>query len=141
MAAVYTQGPVRDEASAIATFRHEAVLRMRMKPLSALAADYPGVRPERFGSLLEEHTQALLPGDVIVLYTDGITEAMDGESELFGESALARVVGAHTDLDAPAIRERVLREVRSFVGDAEPHDDMTMVVLKIVERREEQHAA
>jgi len=88
---------------------------------------------ERFEQILEEHTRAIAPGDVIVLYTDGITEAMDRSGELFGDAALARVLSSHHGLDAPGIRERVLREVRAFVGDAEPHDDMTMVVLKVGE--------
>jgi serine phosphatase RsbU (regulator of sigma subunit) len=85
---------------------------------------------DRFEELLEEHTRPISAGDVVVLYTDGITEAMDAEGELFGDAALARVVESHRQLDAPGIRERVLREVKAFVGDAEPHDDMTMVVLK-----------
>ena len=85
----------------------------------------------RFEEVLEEHTRSIAPGDVIVLYTDGITEAMDREGELFGDDALAKVVAANCRLDAAGIRERVLREVKAFVGDAEPHDDMTMVVLKI----------
>jgi serine phosphatase RsbU (regulator of sigma subunit) len=86
---------------------------------------------ERFDQLLKEHTQPIGPGDVIVLYTDGITEAMDREGELFGDTALARVVTSHHALGAAGIRERVLREVRAFVGDAEPHDDMTMVVIAL----------
>jgi sigma-B regulation protein RsbU (phosphoserine phosphatase) len=88
---------------------------------------------ERFEAVLAEHTQPLLPGDVIVLYTDGITEAMDATGELFGDAALARLVAAQHDRDAAGIRERVVRDVRAFVGEAEPHDDMTMVVLKIEE--------
>ncbi len=87
----------------------------------------------RFEELLEEHSQPLLPGDVIVLYTDGITEAMDEAGELFGDAALARVLAAQHRLDPAGIRERVLREVRAFVGDAEPHDDMTMIVIKVDE--------
>jgi sigma-B regulation protein RsbU (phosphoserine phosphatase) len=85
----------------------------------------------RFEALLEERTRELAPGDTIVLYTDGITEAMDAGGELFGEAALARVLASQHGLDAAGIRERVLREVKAFVGDAEPHDDMTMVVLKV----------
>ena len=92
----------------------------------------PGAAP-KFESLLEEHTRPLNPGDVIVLYTDGITEAMDMSGELFTDASLSRVVGAHHALDAGGIRERVLREVKAFVGDAEPHDDMTMVVIKMGE--------
>ena len=86
---------------------------------------------ERFENLLEECTRPLTPGDVIVLYTDGITEAMDVEGNLFGEEALARVLRASHAQDPAAIRERVVRDVRAFVGDAEPHDDMTMVVIKV----------
>jgi serine phosphatase RsbU (regulator of sigma subunit) len=92
----------------------------------------PGAAP-RFESLLEEHTRPLTPGDVVVLYTDGITEAMDVAGELFTDAALSRVVAAHHALDAVGIRERVLREVKAFVGAAEPHDDMTMVVIKVGE--------
>lgn len=69
MAAIYTQGPVREEASAIATFRHEAVLRVPMKPLSALAAAYPGVRPERFGSPVEVDPAAM---SVYGVVADGV---------------------------------------------------------------------
>lgn len=85
----------------------------------------------RFGELLEEHTQTISPGDVIVLYTDGITEAMNVDGDLFGEQALSAVVAAHCGLDSMGIRERILRDVRAFVGEAEPHDDMTMVVVKV----------
>jgi sigma-B regulation protein RsbU (phosphoserine phosphatase) len=86
---------------------------------------------ERFGQVLEEHTRSIHAGDVIVLYTDGITEAMNESGELFSDETLARVVAGQDDLDAAGIRERVVREVGMFVGNAEPHDDMTMVVMKI----------
>ena len=85
----------------------------------------------RFETLLEEHVRPVKAGDVVVLYTDGITEAMNETGELFGDEALARVIANHHTLDAAGIRERVLREVRAFVGDAEPHDDMTLIVLKM----------
>jgi serine phosphatase RsbU (regulator of sigma subunit) len=86
---------------------------------------------ERFPRLLSEHVRPIAPGDIIVLYTDGITEAMDRSGDLFGDAALSRVLQGQQDLSAAGIRERVLRDVRSFVSDAEPHDDMTMVVIKI----------
>lgn len=85
----------------------------------------------RFAQVLDEHTRPIRPGDLIVLFTDGVTEAMDQDGEMFGDEALARVVRAHAALDAAAIRERVVRDVKAFVGEAEPHDDMTLVVLRI----------
>ncbi len=88
---------------------------------------------QRFGDIIKEHTQPIAAGDVFVLYTDGITEAMNADDELFGDEALSRVVRAHCGLDSSGIRERILRDVRAFVGDAETHDDMTMVVVKVTE--------
>jgi sigma-B regulation protein RsbU (phosphoserine phosphatase) len=86
---------------------------------------------ERFSQVLDEHTHPIRPGDLVVLYTDGITEAMNEVGDLFSDETLARVVADQHELDAAGIRERVVREVRSFVGAAEPHDDMTMIVLKV----------
>lgn len=95
-----------------------------------LGLQLPGA-DERFGELLAEHTRAIHTDDVFVLYTDGVTEAMDTEGELFGESALAGLVAGQQHLDAAGIRERVLRDVRAFVGQADTHDDMTMVIIKV----------
>ena len=86
---------------------------------------------ERFETLLEEHTRPIHEGDVIVLYTDGVTEAMNPAGDLFGDAALASVLEDHASCDAAALRDAVLGEVRAFVGLAEQHDDMTMVILRV----------
>ncbi len=86
---------------------------------------------EKFEELLEEERVDLSPGDVIVLYTDGITEAMNVENDLFGESRLSRIVEEHGHLDSGELRERILREIEAFVGGADQHDDMTMILLKV----------
>ncbi len=85
----------------------------------------------KFVELLEEESIPLQMGDVIVFYTDGITEAMNSESDLFGESRLSRIVAEHGHLDSGELRERILREIEAFVGTADQHDDMTMILLKI----------
>jgi sigma-B regulation protein RsbU (phosphoserine phosphatase) len=95
-----------------------------------LGLQLPGAR-EMFGTMLEEQTRAIAAGDVVVLYTDGLTEAMNRDGELFGDAALARILASLDHLEAAAIRERLIREVKAFVGDAEPHDDLTLVVLKV----------
>jgi sigma-B regulation protein RsbU (phosphoserine phosphatase) len=88
-------------------------------------------RGELFERLLEEQTIALGHGDLLLFYTDGITEAMNAESDCFGESRLARLVEEHGDLPPEELRERILREIRAFVGDTPQHDDMTMILLKV----------
>jgi sigma-B regulation protein RsbU (phosphoserine phosphatase) len=86
---------------------------------------------EKFSELLEEDRIDLACGDVIVLFTDGITEAMNVDSDLFGESRLSRIVEEHGHLESGELRERILREIESFVGGADQHDDMTMILLKV----------
>jgi sigma-B regulation protein RsbU (phosphoserine phosphatase) len=88
---------------------------------------------EKFAEVLEEQRIQLSIGDVIVFYTDGITEAMNAQSDLFGEGRLGRIVEEHGHLDSGELRERILREIESFVGGADQHDDMTMILLKVEE--------
>lgn len=86
---------------------------------------------QRFEGLLVEDTLTLGPDDILVFFTDGISEAMNAESECFGESRLAGLVEEHADLPFEEMRERILREIEAFVGDAPQHDDMTMILLKV----------
>jgi sigma-B regulation protein RsbU (phosphoserine phosphatase) len=86
---------------------------------------------EKFADLLEEQRLDLRKGDVIVLYTDGITEAMNANSDLFGEARLGRIIAEHGHLDTADLRERILREIEAFVGAADQHDDMTMILIKV----------
>lgn len=89
---------------------------------------------ERFEEILEEAEVALESGDVFLFFTDGLSEAMNGRAELFGErrlrDVLERAVSAQEDEEE--LKDRILEEIRRFVGDAAQHDDMTLVLLKVV---------
>jgi sigma-B regulation protein RsbU (phosphoserine phosphatase) len=86
---------------------------------------------EMFERLLEEQTIPLQPGDLYVFFTDGISEAMNGEDDCFGELRLGLLVENHADLPSEELRERILREVTAFVDGAPQHDDMTMILLRV----------
>jgi serine phosphatase RsbU (regulator of sigma subunit) len=88
---------------------------------------------EMFERHLVEETIPLQPGDLYLLFTDGISEAMNARDDLFGESRLGQLVEMHAHLPSEELRERVLREIAAFVGDAPQHDDMTMILLKVDE--------
>ena len=88
---------------------------------------------EKFAALLEERTLEIAVGDLLVLYTDGITEAMNEESDLFGEERLSRLLEEQAHLSTEELREQILGGVEAFVGGAEQHDDMTLVLLRIDE--------
>jgi sigma-B regulation protein RsbU (phosphoserine phosphatase) len=69
------------------------------------------------------------PGDVLVVFSDGITEAFSASGEEFGESRLEAVVRARRDLPLPALIDAILRGVTDFGGDR-PQDDRTLVVAR-----------
>jgi sigma-B regulation protein RsbU (phosphoserine phosphatase) len=85
----------------------------------------------RFEQLLQECTIPLHDGDVFVLFTDGITEAMNPTADLFGEDRLQELVADHGHLPSDDLRDYIVREVEAFAGGADQHDDMTMILIKV----------
>jgi sigma-B regulation protein RsbU (phosphoserine phosphatase) len=72
----------------------------------------------------------LEPGDILVMYTDGITEAIDDQGREFGDGRLIELVKAHRDLAPHLLLESILTEVRTFSRGAEQQDDMTIIVAR-----------
>jgi sigma-B regulation protein RsbU (phosphoserine phosphatase) len=84
-----------------------------------------------FTRLLDEVELPLGPGDLFLLYTDGMSEAMNADGDCFGDSRLAEVMHEHANLPSDALLARLLDEVTSFAGSAVQQDDMTMVLLRV----------
>jgi len=70
-------------------------------------------------------------GDIIFFYTDGVTEALNGREEIFGEDRLLDVVLRSADMHVEEIVERVQNAVKKFAGNTPQSDDITLVVLKV----------
>lgn len=87
---------------------------------------------EKFKSIIQEVELPLVHGDTFLFFTDGISEAMNGASELFGESRLADILKHASELSSDDLKERILHEVRAFAAGESPHDDMTLVIVKVV---------
>ena len=81
------------------------------------------------GVIYREATIDLAPGDGLFLYTDGVTEAMDAESRLFGQGALEDALREADALDAAAALAHVSRNVERFVAGAPQADDITMLAF------------
>ncbi len=77
----------------------------------------------------QAHTQ-LREGDLIVLYTDGITDALNQAEEEFGVARLGAVILEHADKTAQAVTDEILRAVEEFTQDTAQFDDLTLVVVK-----------
>ena len=103
---------------------------VRVVAPDGLIAGLPGFE-QRFETMIREETHALEKGDLVALYTDGITEAMNADEEQFGEQRLTRVLEEHRGADAAAVRREILDSVSRFAGATPQHDDMTLVLLKV----------
>jgi len=72
----------------------------------------------------------LAPGDCLVLFTDGITEATDARGEEFQEERLIALVTTHRRLRPGAIREKIMAALREFTGD-KWNDDATLLIMGV----------
>jgi serine phosphatase RsbU (regulator of sigma subunit) len=88
-------------------------------------------RDTGFSTCLEEKSMAVQSGDVLLLYSDGITEAMNSDHHLFDQSRLESALKESADYPAEKIVERINLRLDEFVQSEEPHDDVTMVAIKV----------
>lgn len=88
-------------------------------------------------SLIQDYqvmTADISPGDVIVFYSDGITEADSESGELFGENRLSAIVANHSGNDPQDIADAILKEIKGFRGKETLGDDASCIVLRIASR-------
>ena len=72
----------------------------------------------------------LYPGDVVFIFSDGVTEATNGSDQLFGDERLQDLVRSNKDLSAQEIKGFVMSEVLAFTHGVPQGDDITVVVLR-----------
>lgn len=82
------------------------------------------------GASYTQTTVPFLPGDVLLAFTDGVTEARNRSGEEYGAGRLASAAAARADLGASDLCESILREVEVFSGQSVQHDDVTLLVAK-----------
>jgi len=79
----------------------------------------------------EEWSVQLSPGDVLLFYSDGITEASSREGKFFGTSRLQNLFSANTNLSSGDLADRILEDVQDFTQGGPITDDRTLVVMKV----------
>jgi serine phosphatase RsbU (regulator of sigma subunit)/pSer/pThr/pTyr-binding forkhead associated (FHA) protein len=77
-------------------------------------------------------TMSLEMGDIVLLFTDGITECRNNANEEYSEEKLIKLLKKHSKLPAGKLQDKIFDEVNAFAKDAEKMDDMTLVVVKRV---------
>jgi serine phosphatase RsbU (regulator of sigma subunit) len=88
-------------------------------------------RNEIFERTLEEVERNLDSGDILVFYTDGLTEAMNTELKLYGLPRLSEILVENKHLSAEEIKSAIYRDLQFFLQSNAPQDDITLVLLKI----------
>lgn len=82
-----------------------------------------------FERTIKEQTVQLQPGDRVVLYTDGVVEAMDGKNEEYSDERFHAFVKKNTELGSEAFVDALLEDLDRHKGNAEQHDDITVVAF------------
>ena len=70
-------------------------------------------------------------GDIAVLFTDGVVETLNERGESFGLKALAELLAANATSPAKAITEKINKQIKTFIGKTSPHDDQTVMIIKV----------
>ncbi len=113
------------DAPLLYTARDRAVTRLNPRGM-AMGIDSGQV----FGRVTADFSVNLEPGDCIVLYTDGMTEAIDAQGFEFGLKRMIQSVQAGAPLGAADIIDRLTGELRNFVGDQPQYDDVTLIAIR-----------
>lgn len=83
-------------------------------------------------SSYDEMNLALAPGDLLVLYSDGIPDTQNPSGEFYGWMRMSDIIAANGTLSAADLADKLLADVDHFSGGAHPFDDRTLLVLKVV---------
>ncbi len=116
---------------------HNPAIELNNGQLSLIQCKGVGVglvNGEKFEQGLEEEVKPIAEGNTFIFYTDGVTEAMNEGREEFGDEKLFQLIQSHKETDAETLMKNVIREVKTFCGKAEQHDDITLVVTKITKQ-------
>ncbi|RFC42270.1 MAG: sigma-B regulation protein RsbU (phosphoserine phosphatase) [Verrucomicrobia bacterium] len=114
---------------------HDAPFLYRAADRSVSRINPPGMAVgidsgEAFDRFTRDFCLELHPNDCLVLYTDGVTEALDTEGEEFGMERVTHAIVESAPLGAAAILERLTEDLKKFVGAAPQHDDITLIVIR-----------
>jgi sigma-B regulation protein RsbU (phosphoserine phosphatase) len=113
---------------------HNPPLLFRAAARSIETTEITGVALGMGADMEYEQQQLILEsGDILLLYTDGIVEAMNDKDELFGQNRLRSSLAAAKELSAQGILDSILRDLRQFTEGAEQSDDITAIVIKAEE--------
>ena len=117
-----------------ASGQHEEILVFRangnIERIDTIDLGFPlGIEADITDFVCDTHIE-LQAGDLVVLYTDGITEAENSNGEFYGLDRLCEIVERNAHRSARQIREIAIEDVRAYIGSHKVYDDITLLVMK-----------
>jgi sigma-B regulation protein RsbU (phosphoserine phosphatase) len=106
--------------------RPQAISAERLEPTGMMLGVFDEAR-------FEQATVQIEPGDVLVVYSDGICDALNPTGDDYGDARLEAFVRAHAALPAGQLMDRILEDVTAFAQGVAPFDDMTLVVARMLD--------
>ncbi|NET55151.1 MAG: SpoIIE family protein phosphatase, partial [Symploca sp. SIO2E6] len=123
-----------DEGTLSLSGQHEEMIVLRadgeIEQIDTIDLGFPIGLDAEIAEFIATQQVQLNPRDVVILYTDGITEAENLNREQYGLDRLISVVSCNSSQPAEAIRQAVIEDVRRHIGEQKVFDDLTLVVLK-----------
>jgi phosphoserine phosphatase RsbU/P len=114
--------------------QHEETILVRksgaIERIDTMKLGFPIALDDDIADLIDHIQIDLQPGDGVVLYTDGISEAKDMQKKQYGVERLCLVISQNWRLTAEEIKEAIVVDVRQFIGEQKVFDDITLLVLK-----------
>ncbi len=114
--------------------QHEEVLVLRndgsVERIDTMDLGFPVGLEDEIEDFVATRIIDLASGEVVVLYTDGITEAEDESGAFYGQDLLCESIQRHGAKSADALRDGVLADLKAYIGTQKVHDDITLVIVK-----------
>ena len=82
-------------------------------------------------SSYHEQNIELHPGNLLFIYSDGLTEARNEQGDFFGEKRMINVIAKNKELPAKTLGNKIIKTVDQFIGDARPNDDLSLILIRV----------
>jgi len=133
ISAVYGVLDVRNATLKLARAGHCPVIYISQQSVELIRSTGIGLGltdSAQFEQATEERNIHLHAGDICIFYTDGITESRNSEMEEYGYERLMQIAGQCTHCSADEMKDQILNNVRTFIGQGTYNDDVTLIVMK-----------
>ncbi|MFA5012857.1 MAG: SpoIIE family protein phosphatase [Ignavibacteria bacterium] len=118
----------------VARAGHTPLIRLRNNSIENIYTKGIGIGLDKeniFNTNIEEQTFDITPNDIYMLYSDGVSESMNAQKDLFGSERIEKILLQNHNASPETIKSSLLASISNFTQNIEIHDDITFVILKI----------